>query len=425
MKLQRIFFRSLAVGTAVCLACLCLAGCGQQVARIGETTGRLSGLAPADSLSGEYLKSYQDFTASLFKSLYSETSQGDGVFISPASLYMALGMTAEGMQGNTLSQTLSLLGGESMDVLRQGNRSLQSLLVGNPEENYQLSNAIWIRDIYKEVIKPSFIEANTGYYGALLSPHSFNNTLVPTINRWVRDNTDGLIKNLLEPSQITDDSFMVLINTLMFEAKWATPFDTDHSFEGTFKGQKGDISLTYMRGSFVLPWYEDETVSAALLPYADERTAMLVAVPKDGESLASLMDTFTGETLSSWMMEMKEEAAEITLPRFTMSYKKDLSGTLTALGMKDAFDAKKADFTAMIDKGKASPFIGSVIHQTVLQVGEKGTKAAAATSGIMNDSAAQGNRLTADRPFLCAILDKPTGAVIFLGAVNNPQPFEP
>lgn len=425
MKLCRVFGRPLAVGMAGCLAALCLGGCGQQVARIGETTGRLSGLTAADSLSEDYLKGYQDFTAALFENLYSQTKDGDGVFISPASIYMALGMTAQGMEGNTLSQTLSLLGGDSLESLQQGNRDLQSLLVGNPEESFQLANAIWIRDIYEEIIKPSFIDANTAYYGALISPHSFNNTLVPTINRWVRDNTDGMIKNLLDPSQISADAFMVLINTLLFEAKWNAPFNTDNTFEGTFKGQKGDIGLSYMRGSFVLPWYEDDAVTAALLPYEDGRTAMLVALPKEDQTLDSLMESFTGDTISGWLKEMKGESAEITLPRFNMSYKNDLSGALTALGMKDAFDAKKANFTAMIEKGKANPFIGSVIHQTILQVGEKGTKAAAATSATLNDSAAQGNRLFADRPFLCAILDKPTGAVIFLGAVNNPQPLNP
>lgn len=418
--------RSLAVGTAGCLASLCLAGCGQQVAHIGETTGRLSGLTPADSLSEDYIKSYQDFTAKLFQSLYHEDSD-DGVFLSPASLYMALGMTAEGMGGDTLSQTLSLLGGESAEDRRQGNRDLQSLLVGNPQDSYQLANAIWIRDTYEEIIKPSFIDVNTAYYGALLSPHSFNNTLVPTINRWVRDNTDGLIKNLLEPSQITDDAFMVLVNTLLFEAEWATPFDPNRSFEGTFQGEKGAIALTYMRHSFSLPWYADETVTAALLPYGDERTAMLVAVPKEGSSLASLMENFTGDTIPTWLEEMEEASAEIILPRFTMSYQKNLINTLKALGMEDAFDIHKADFSAMVEKGKASPFLGSVVHQTVLQVGEKGTKAAAATSAAVSGSAAPGedNRLVADRPFLCAVLDKPTGAVIFLGAVTNPQALAP
>lgn len=226
------------------------AGCGSQpdvpTAGLGETTGRLSGLEPVDTLPEDYAQGYGGFTASMLKALYADRKQtpsqdtSDGVFFSPASLYMALGMTAAGMEKDTLSQTLTVLGAKDRQALHAGNLALQSLLSGNSKQYFKLSNAIWLRDEYRENILPTFLGTNKTYYGALVTPHPFDDTLIPEINAWVAENTDDLIKDLLQPP-LNPDAFMFLVNTLLFEAEWQTPFGT--TAESTFHSEQGDKKM--------------------------------------------------------------------------------------------------------------------------------------------------------------------------------------
>ena len=53
---------------------------------------------------------------------------------------------------------------------------------------------------------------------------------------------------------------------------------------------------------------------------------------------------------------------------------------------------------------------------------EKGTEAAAATALVMAVSAApEPIEMTADRPFIFAIAERETGAILFLGRVTDPS----
>ena len=120
----------------------------------------------------------------------------------------------------------------------------------------------------------------------------------------------------------------------------------------------------------------------------------------------------------------------LTLPRFTVSYKENLKDTLVKLGMTDAFDSLAADFSRMVKPtGSLRPYIDIVQHNTALEVSEAGVLAAAATDVEMKAGAARPNSLEEhtlrlDRPFFCALVDQPTGAVIFGGAVCRPKALE-
>jgi serpin B len=103
-----------------------------------------------------------------------------------------------------------------------------------------------------------------------------------------------------------------------------------------------------------------------------------------------------------------------------METQADLAGTLQALGMPLAFDPDRADFSGMTDQERLS--ISSVIHQANIDVDEKGTEAAAATAVVMRTTAAPAEpvALQVDRPFLFALRDTRTGAILFLGRVSDP-----
>jgi serpin B len=88
--------------------------------------------------------------------------------------------------------------------------------------------------------------------------------------------------------------------------------------------------------------------------------------------------------------------------------------------MVDAFESSKADFSGMTGAANRL-FIQAVVHEAFVAVDERGTEAAAATAvAIGVDSASPAATLTIDRPFIFAILDRPTGATLFAGRVMDP-----
>ena len=68
--------------------------------------------------------------------------------------------------------------------------------------------------------------------------------------------------------------------------------------------------------------------------------------------------------------------------------------------------------------------ITAVVHQANIGVGERGTEAAAATGAPMAASSSVPVdlvSLTVDRPFLFALQDLDSGAVLFLGRIADPS----
>lgn len=399
-----------------------LSGCAKPVVEgMGKSTGHLSDLTLSQPDTGFSQKS-NAFGLALLKKQYNKENNAD-VFLSPASLTLALGMVAQGAQGETLQQLMSLfdMDADELEAFSASCRDMQSLMTANPKKYFSLANAIWIDKNAEPAVSPAFLEKNDNYFGALVAAEPFDDTLLPKMNKWISDNTDGMLTKLMEPP-LPEDVFMLLGNTLLFDGKWEMAFKMDQTKEDTFHGQKADITLPMMHRTDDDNglYYHGDGVSAALLPYQDDRTAMLVALP-DGE-LSELVDTLTAERVDSWMEKMHACDLKLTMPRFSMEYTAELADSLKAMGAELPFDADKADFRSMANL-KGNIYLTSVLHGTRLVVNENGTKAAAFTFVMPGAKSAKPEitELILDRPFLCAIVDKPTGALHFVGTVSNPQ----
>ena len=95
--------------------------------------------------------------------------------------------------------------------------------------------------------------------------------------------------------------------------------------------------------------------------------------------------------------------------------------------MRLAF-TRQADFSGI--NGRAPPdedslFLSSVFHKAFVDVNEEGTEAAAATAASMMALGLTSRPppvpiFRADHPFLFAICDRVSGAIIFLGRMLNP-----
>ena len=110
--------------------------------------------------------------------------------------------------------------------------------------------------------------------------------------------------------------------------------------------------------------------------------------------------------------------------RYAFDYGTELSGILSEMGMSDAFDGSKADFSEMgacSDGGNI--FISRVLHKTRIELTPSGTKAAAATVVEMKATSAmptaKPKQIYLDRPFVFAIIENDTGLPIFCGVVSE------
>ena len=164
-----------------------------------------------------------------------------------------------------------------------------------------------------------------------------------------------------------------------------------------------------------------EKVQVLSLPYRDRSLSMVVLLPRKSGGLEDLEPRLDPEQLATWLSAMRPTQIHVALPRFEFQSGFDLTRTLVEMGMRDAFDPARADFSNMTE---LRLFISLVLHEAFVSVDEEGTEAAAATSELMSRAMAPSEpavEFQADHPFLFLIQHRGTGAILFLGRVTDPK----
>ena len=355
------------------------------------------------------------------------SSGGASVILSPISVHQALAMTSEGAGGTTRSEMRSVLGMDGMSEA-DSDQACADLLVGLAQgtgRQFSLANSLWA-DRGVTFHKP-FLESDSRYFGAevrtvdLQSPQA-----VDAINSWVSRQTHGRIEHAAT-YPLPADEMLRLIDATYFLGEWRQPFDAARSADfhlengSTVKAQLMHVHVSE-RG---LQYARTPTCELVCLPYRDSSAEMLVLLPTKGTSLDSFVRSLTATSLAetiSTVHSRRGEPGDLTMPKVEARYEMSLVPDLSALGMHDAFDPDKADFSRATDVRPA--WISSAKHLTYFRVDEKGTEAAAVTMiGVCGAAApAPGHfEMDVDRPYLMAVVDDHSGAVLFLDAVRDPR----
>lgn len=126
------------------------------------------------------------------------------------------------------------------------------------------------------------------------------------------------------------------------------------------------------------------------------------------------------ENLTKWIEQLHSAEVDLLLPRFKISSRFSLGSTFSGMGMPDAFNESRADFTGMTMQRPL--FIGQAEHAALIEVDEEGTVAASATGfSIACDKRPGPATFRADHPFIFVILDRSTRTLLFIGKVVNPS----
>ncbi len=379
------------------------------------------------------------FAAALHGSLQKEKGN---LFFSPASVRLAMAMTAAGARGETaaeLSKGLSLPADPAesaagfaaiLESFAQREKPVetpqmeewQRAEAARKVATVAIANRVWPQQ-GRPFEKP-FTDLMAQGFAAPLEPLDFEKSTEASrkrINAWVSEQTRQKIPELLLPPDVRADTKMILTNAIYFKAQWESPFTESATIDGPFTTAAGaKVQTKMMRKTAPLMYAETPAYQVVQLPYSDGSLSLTVVLPREGKSLKDVEPSL----LAASAPALASQRVELQLPRFKIESRFGLAEVLAKLGMPSAFVYGKADFSGI--DGTRDLFIGGVVHQAVIEVDEKGTVAAAATAVTMRAGSArppadqQPKRFIADRPFAFFIQDARTGVVLFVGRLATP-----
>jgi len=375
--------------------------------------------------TNSYHDEINSFSFDFFKELY--VANEGNIFISPYSIFTALSMTYEGARKETANEMRDVLNVE------QDNESFH-LYMKNIYEvlnkkyadyNISTANALWVQENFD--LLEEYLTIIRDYYSGEATEVDYSNPAeaVASINQWVEEQTNNLIKDLISEDVIDPFTALILTNAIYFKGVWEIQFDPVNTTNRTFD-VSSDISVEAPTMNLVgtddyFYYTENKDVQVLELPYTGDDISMVIVLPKDND-LSTVIDAINSNKYSEWMESLTEENVDIYLPIFEVEASYSLKEYLIDLGMAQSFTSA-ADFSGIT--GVKDLFISEVIHKAFIDVNEEGTEAAAATAVIMKLTSNGGegstrNMFDCDHPFMYIIRHKETETILFMGTISNP-----
>lgn len=356
-----------------------------------------------------------DFAVRLFKA---GNQKGENTLISPLSIISALAMTVNGADNETLGQMETVLG-IKRDELNNYLYNYMKNLSNGEKYKISLANSVWFTDDKRFTVNKDFLQTNADYYGADIFRVPFDNAACNNINSWVKEKTDGMIPEILK--EIPSNAVMYLVNALAFEAEWSRVYEKYDLREGEFKLETGEKQKAEFMYSNEGTYLEDQNAKGFMKYYSGNKYAFVALLPNEGISVEQYIESLSGEALNNLLKNPRYESVYAAIPKFETEYDSEMSKVLKNMGMNDAFDEGLADFNKLGTSTDGNIFIGKVIHKTFISVGEKGTKAGAATVIEMDDEgmAAIPKELYLNRPFIYMLIDCENKIPFFIGTLMS------
>lgn len=368
--------------------------------------------------------------------LYQEADRsGENLFFSPYSISSALSMVHAGAKGKTAegiarAMSFNVPDEERHEAFRMMQEKLKALgEEGNAEMN--VANALFGSDANSGLLQENYLDLLRDSYSSELFSLDFSDPFgtADFINAWVEEQTHERIKDLISPSHISDsNNGLVLANAIYFKGNWLKMFDPERTRRDYFYISSQDRIPDYARpvemmsSQDTFAYVEFPDCQVLELPYAEEDLCMLIILPREIDQLRSALNQ---GSLVDWQENLNQQEVQVYIPKFKLELTfEGLADLLKAMGMEDAFDPYKADFSGMMDSDPGL-YLMDVVHKAFIEVSEEGTEAAAATGAVMAVTSVGPNKpqvpvFRADKPFVYMILHKPTNTILFLGKLNTP-----
>uniref|UniRef100_A0A672TS82 Serpin domain-containing protein n=1 Tax=Strigops habroptila TaxID=2489341 RepID=A0A672TS82_STRHB len=360
----------------------------------------------------------------------------ENIFYSPLSIISALSMVYLGARENTRAQidqvvhfdkitgfgdTVESQCGSSLSV----HNSLKNMFaqITQPKDNYSLNFAskLYAEETYP--ILPEYLQCVKELYKGGLETISFQTAADQArelINSWVESQTNGMIKNILQPSSVDPQTAMVLVNAIYFKGVWEKAFKDEETQQSValIRSENRPVQMMYQFGSFKVAVVASEKIKILELPYTSGQLTMLVLLPDEISGLEQLENAITFEKLTEWTSAdiMEEKKIKVFLPRMKIEEKYNLTSVLVALGITDLFSSS-ANLSGI--SSAESLKMSEAVHEAFVEVYEAGSEVVG-SSGAGLEAASDSEEFRADHPFLFLIKHNPTNSILFFGRCFSP-----
>lgn len=382
---------------------------------------------PTSSDFHEFIQTNNAFGLSLFAEVAQQES--DNLVFSPYSISAVMGMLYAGAREESASQLAQALNFSAdpehvhhgFNTLSQVLESRNRVIAPNYGVELDTANVLWMDE--RQSFHTDYLDTLAAYYGAGVHLSDFvtaPEASLKEINQWVSHRTKGLIDPLLQEGQINPDTAKVLVNAVYLNASWRNPFDEENTADGTFHLNSGEqLSTPMMHKVKDMGYVDMPEYTAIRIPYAGHDLSMLVVIPDTGV-YSWVEESFTVEFINQVRDAMESRTVDLKLPKFAFSSQMALQSFFQSRGMENLFNPALADLSGI--NGGYDLFLSAVQHMAAIDVREQGTIAAAATAAIVSATSAPvvEEVVTVNRPFMFAIQDDATGAILFLGRVLDP-----
>ncbi len=372
-------------------------------------------------LEKQLVNSGNDFSFKLFRKLVEMESREEqqNIFVSPFSVSMSLGMVYNGAAGETKTamEECLTLSGMSVEEINQSYQSLIDFFTQlDHSVTVDVANSIWYRQDMP--FRQEFLDLNQEYFDAEVAGLNFSDPRsVNTINDWVSSATNGRIPTIVD--EIYSNEVIFLVNAIYFKGDWTTIFEDSRTKPISFtKPDSTTVTVNGMHMSHApMKFMANDDVTGLQMPYGDGDFAMTLLMPLEGVDIDALLANLDEQLWQEIQSSMRAGKNDIMVPRFRLSYSLKLNDVLSELGMEVAFDADRADFDGMCEE--CAIYLSRVMHKTFVQVDEKGTEAAAATSSSGAVGAAPPMWIF-NRPFIYVIHTTNPDVILFMGKMVEP-----
>lgn len=378
----------------------------------------------------------QDFGYDLF----AQNIQNKNPVLSPVSAYLALSIAGSGAAGTTKEEFYNVLGAE-MEVYSDD--MMNNLPQDGELLSLSIANSAWIDDEFH-------VDENwLGTIHSLMNAEAFRADLstkeaMDSMNAWISYKTNGMIDQMLE-KPLDSWTRLVLFDTVYFKGRWEKPFEANNTHREDFYIDRAlgiteqvdmmkqyQINLDYISSDFaegvILPYKnnpEEGFEAYQSIEYREPQMALIVLKPTDGGDIREVYGQITGSTMKKMLSDRQNEIVNLKIPKFEVTFDRELNQSLVNMGLRTCFDIKQADFTNMgTTQSDGNLYISLVRQKAKIIVDEEGTEAAAVTEIDIRDGAGfspESKDLFFNEPFLYMIMDMEREIPVFIGIMDNPK----
>ena len=372
------------------------------------------------------LEGNEDFSplGKLSFDLYGQTEGAKNLknnVFSPISAAIALGMLLEGTNDETAAELETMIGWNKNDALDLFGSLMREYAEVNEQTDttLNLANAAFFSPSLKNASDSTLMNLRDFYRAQAFRGELFTDSAREFINGWVSEKTDGEIPSVFEKN-LDKNVVLVLINTILLDAKWAYPFENfGYEPKMQFTCANGETSeLPCLSDTRYMKYIDTDELIGTIMDYSDSRLKFMAVKPKNGD-ISKLMESFDYAKFVSTVEAAQEGECDFRMPKFSIESEIDLKDCVKQLGAELIFDSGRADLSGFGQTEDGNVYVSKIFQKAKIDVDEEGTRAAAATMAVAVAESAEivDKEIILDSSFFWCVYDGETDVPLFMGTM--------